>query len=334
MKKIVLCLLLLKAVAFCETLGLAGSFAVSVDYLYLMAAIDDSYYVISSDSRFIPNGLRYGNDPDYHSGFRVEGLYRLCSGLTDLRMRFTQMPRFGDTNRIAGQYLWGVDTLPGQPLAGAKGIAEIQDDFHFFMLEGLVGQKLIERRGFSCAFQAGVEFGYVRLREKAVFETTQIGVNPRLVEIKSRSSGAGPECAFSFAYKCFNWLHLTGCGSCALLIVDRTASYYDNGTLTGSAKSATKIGNDRPYYSILPTSDLRMGLALRGPFDFHRWFDCSPIIALGCLHVDLEVGYEIISFYKAFDRITFSDDVTTSVSVDNLMDFTLHGPYIHLGLSF
>jgi hypothetical protein len=333
MSKKILCMLFLFGTLRGETLGKPGCFAISADCLIVTASIDQPYYVVSSSSNVVLNGKRYGNHQSWHKGYRVEALYRFSNCLTDARVRWTHIPRFSDHNKVSGSNLFGVFSLAEEPIAGAKGDAILSDHFNVFALDFLLSQTLFNFRNFRFAFQGGVEYGYARLFEEVIFSTTEIGPHPRIVQVRSKTSGAGPMLGVDFSFKILRWLSITGRGSGAFLAAKRGSTFFDNGSTIGPGRLATNVTNS-PYWFVIPTSNLRLGLAVCTPCDFRRWFDCSPVAALGCLKIDLEVGYEFLSFYRAFDRMFFSDDTVPGSSVDELMDCAFHGPYLHLGLTF
>jgi hypothetical protein len=334
MHKRLLFLFFLFNAAYGDTLGKPGCVAVGADWLYMTAAIDQPYYVITSNSEDLAHGKRYGSNQHRHRGYRVEALYRFCNRLSETRVRFTHIPRFSDKNAVISKTsIQPVFATPKEANT-APGSATLHEDFNVFALDFLFGQTLFNFCNFRFLFQAGLQYGYASFVEKVIFNTTQVGgVNPRIVFSRSKVVGAGPEIGFDFSYKIWRWFTFTGRGSSAFLISNRKASFNDNGTQKSTGRESTTATNSANWI-VVPTTDLRLGLAFRTPCDFRRWFDCSPIAALGCLDIDFEIGYEVIAFYKAVDRIFFSDDTVPGNSVDEIMDLTFHGPYIHLGLSF
>ena len=97
-----------------------------------------------------------------------------------------------------------------------------------------------------------------------------------------------------------------------------------------SATPALVNNHIRGYWSAFPVFDLRFGLDYLTPIDMNCLSSC-----LGCFTFDLGIGYEVFSFIGGIDRPFYTSSLFTSGAYMNEhMNFTFHGPYVHIGVTF
>jgi len=189
-------------------------------------------------------------------------------------------------------------------------------------LDILFGQNIVSCGAFDLDFLGGLQYGYLDLREKALYSTVTGARRP--ITAHSQLWGIGPEVGYEFSYCLTRCFALTGRGNVAFLISEREASFQDDVISLAVCNSS--------YWTVIPTTDLRFGVHFARDFDF----ECMPLFNCfcGCVNMDLEIGYEVISYFDGVERIFFVDGESHGTSTDELMNFTLHGPYIHLGFTF
>jgi hypothetical protein len=328
MKKAIFCFyLVLSSFLYGSVSPDPGCFAFAGEFLMMRSSIDQPYFVINSTNALVPTGSREANNQGWHKGYRVEGIYRLPCVMTDLRARWTHIPHFTDKNTISGTFIDAVFGLPEPQTAGVLGQAQIRQDFNFFYLDLIAGQILFDYCNFLFIFQAGVQYGYASFNEEVLFSTLS-PAQLRILQNACTVSGWGPELGIDFSYQIWRCLRIVGRGSTALLVSKRKTTFFDNGTLPDASIRNTT------YTFLIPTANLRLGINLRNPCDFRRWFNCSPLAYLACLDIEIEAGYEVMLFHRALDRMFFVDDLSIGVSTDELMDLSFHGPYVRLGIYF
>ncbi len=295
-----------------------GEIGVSAEWLYMLSFYDQPFFVIDSNSMGDPIGPRVSNNQEWHSGYRLEGVYAFCCRPSnDVRLRWTHFPSFSESKSVSGEDLFGILNVPVVPLNSETGTMELRDEFDFHFLDALFSQQVFACGPFQMSLLGGVQYGYLDWYERCLFDDSGASVPvPRLVEIESELWGIGPEIGYDFSYCLWGGLTLTGRGNVTLLVSERKASYFDQDGVMIEASTS----NDS-YWSMIPTTDLRFGLS------YARCF-CD------CLTVDLEVGYEIISYFNGLDRIYYVDNLNDGSSLDELMNFTLQGFYLHLGAKF
>ena len=290
-----------------------GGFGVSGEWLYMLPSIDQPEFVIDSSSSSSPIGRRVANEQSWHSGYRLESIYSFCNGENDVRIRWTHFPGFSESKTVTGSNLFGILNHPASAFNGQSGTASIDDEFHFFFLDALFGQRIVCDSRFSLLLQAGFQTGFLRLKEKVNY----LGNSSSLrLKIRSKTWGIGPEVGLEGKYNLWRCLNFTGRFQGALLVSERNARYQDE--LNGSSLIAD-VKNEA-YWNLIPTSDLKFG--------FSREWPCN------CFNFDLEVGYEILTYYDGIQRIFFVDNSNTGSSFNENMTFTLQGPYVHAGIAF
>lgn len=322
MKKILFSLLLLCAAlpAQAMTHPEQGQFGFYAEWLYMSHSIDNPYFVINNSTvTALPVGTRQANNQNWKSGYRVEGIWAFCDRPNDLRVRWTHFPTFHDTRSISDAILFGTLNDPNTVTEGS-GTASINDRYNVWTLDVLLGQKAIYCGPFALDLQAGLQYANVSWRETVDYPFALGGD----VLARSKIWGIGPEIGMDFSYALFNCFEFTGRASAGLLVSKRDVSW-------ANGSSAIDVNNSK-YWGVMPTTNLRFGLAYHYPLNCGscgNWFAC-----LGNLDLDIEIGYEVMTYYKGVDRIRFVNNVSQGVSFDELMDLTLHGPYLHLGVAF
>lgn len=292
-----------------------GEFGVSAEWLYMLPAYDQPYYIIPSSDTNDPVGPRIANEQNWHSGYRIEAIYAFCERPNDVRLRWTHFPTFSDRDTTAGQELFAVLNAPESNIEGLAGTYDFRDTFDVHTLELLFTQRLPAYCGFQLDLFGGVQYGYLDLRERGLF------VNPTNVQdlvIHSQRWGIGPEVGYQFAYCFTECFALTGRGHVALLISERESSFSDIGN-----NSVDAVAKNTSYWDLMPATNLRFGLTYRSTTGW-CWMS----------YFDLEVGYELSTFHNGLDRLFFTDNSEDGLSTDQLMNFTLHGPYVHVGVTF
>lgn len=297
----------------------AGEFGLAAEWLYMLSAYDQPYFVI--DSRDPPGespvGERKANEQDWQSGYRIEALYAFCNGMNDVRLRWTHFPSFSEEKGVTGAHLFGVFIPPDEARTNFSGTVRLTDTFDFYFFDLLFGQSILSCGPFDLEFLGGLQYGYLDLREKMTYLDYVLTSHSQLW-------GIGPEIGYEFSYGLTQCFTLTGRGNVTLLISEREASFQDSDTELAVCNAS--------YWTMIPTTDLRFGVHFVREFDL----GCLPVFNCfcGCINLDFEIGYEVISYFNGVERIFFVDDVTEGSSMDELMNFTLHGPYFHLGFTF
>ncbi len=308
------------ALFFCVTPLTANnpSWSASVEFLYMFPSMDQPYFVIDSISSE-PNGERFSNNQPLHPGYRAELAYLFCNQVNDVRLRWTHFPTFCDEKTKSGNELFPVMFHPINPSGGVNGTISIEDCFDFYFLDLVFSQRALCCGPFLFDLVGGLRWGYLDLREQVVLQSTGM---TRDVKVHSQFWGVGPDIGFDFEYNLCYGLALHGKADVALLVSRREASYSDSESFV--------YAKNEPYCAVVPTSDIRLGINYNKELNFR----CLAALPTGCGWLNFEIGYEIITFYKGLDRIYFVDDGSLGASFDELMDFTLQGPYFHLGFTF
>lgn len=304
---------------------LAGSIyasvcSLSVEWLYMLPEISQPYFVIDRvqvgpvefDEKRIANGQ------NWHSGYRAELACMFENSLNALHVRWTQFPTFTESTSVNDSVLIPVITIPAAEFPQLFNHASIRDTFDFHYLDLLFSLNVLCACRFQLDFLSGVQYGRLKFHEEIDYS----GNSGENVNDFFRSSFwgiglvGGPE-LFIRLSNCFK---IRASGSASLLVSKREAKrrriLVENSVLTGLGN----LKNDE-YWCLIPMLNLRLGLA------------ASRTFSKVCF--SLEGGYELIALFDAIDRIFFtSPDPPQSGSIDEFMNFTLHGPYARFEIVF
>ncbi|MFZ0566086.1 MAG: Lpg1974 family pore-forming outer membrane protein [Chlamydiales bacterium] len=309
--------LLIGCVYFISSLK-AANFNIAGEWLYMLPAIEQPYFVINR----VQVGLvefqeeRIRNHQDWQSGYRVDGICFFNCCQNSFQIRWTHFPTFTESKQVRGNMLVPVITIPAASFPDLFREVSISDSFDFYYSDILFGQNLLNNPIFSLDLLLGIQYDYLKLKE----EVNYVANSGEIVcdFFSSRIKGIGIEVGSELAFRlsdCFLF-HAKGYGS--LLACKRIVSserlIFEDGTLTG-------LGNlkNEDLWAVLPIANLRAGFI----------FSCKP------LHMIFGGGYEMIFLTHAIDRyFVTSPDPAQEGSIDQLMNFSLHGPYIRLGFCY
>ncbi|NGX53321.1 MAG: hypothetical protein K1000chlam4_00030 [Chlamydiae bacterium] len=296
----------------------------SAEWLYMQLSASQPAYVINSSagSATVITGDRIATSQNWHSGYRATGVYSIQDGLGELFVRWTAFPRMGEKNSESGTGLFGVLNHPAGTVNEQSGTATITDKYNLQFIDLLLKQKVIRRPCYSLSLNGGVQYARLDFEENIFYPHT---TNSYLIESRSRIKGVGPEIGADYLY---------GFSNCFTFV----SSIYGGGLLSMMNKSFEQVNtagsiiaqveNDK-YWTFVVSMDLRLGLRYSLPINVKqfRW-------GLDCWNLDVEVGYEILSFFNGMERIYFVSNNSSGSSFNERRTLTMQGPYLHLGASF
>ncbi len=316
MRRYVTIFFLLLLTTFSHLSAFDTRFYLSADLLYMQPSIDQPEFVIDSISTVLPDGERAHNAQGYHFGYRAEGGFRLCDSLTELGIRWTYFPSFSENREVTGADLFPVLNFPEPTLDDENGTATISTRFSVRFLNGFLRQKIVDSRCYSFSLLGGIQYGYLKLREKVEYPDNG-NSTVRNIDSFSRTQGLGPAIGVESHYHFLGCLQFVADITSGWLIADIDKNYRE----TRASTSATLVNvTDDKYWRLIPTIDLRMGL--------------NYLRSIFCLQLDLGVGYEVIVAWKAIENIYFVDSNNRGSSFNKERTLSMQGPYAHLGISF
>ena len=290
----------------------------------MLSSANQPYYAFSSSDYFSILGKRVANDQSWHYGYRIEAGYTFCDCLNDITLRWTRFPNFSERDTVQGSpYIISILNAADDSNFGQTGEATIRDEYGSYLLDLLFSRKVINCRPFMLSLQGGFQYGYLSFKEEITYPTSSS--RTLFIESRSRMKGVGPEFGVEVSYGFWSCFDFRGRVNSSWLVGELTKHIQDINSGTGIR---TKVDNDR-YWRLFPTTDVRFGLGFSGSGINLRNLGCGR-----CLKIDLEIGYELIAFHKAMERILFMDDVNEGSSFNEELTFTLNGPYIHAGIQF
>lgn len=296
-------------------------FEISAEYLWMIYAIDQPNYAIVSNTTLFPNGPRKALKQNWHSGYRVKAAYYLPNEIDRIRASWTDFNSFSAYSEARGTVVMPILVQPSFSLALTRG--SLRNTFNFHYLDILFGRPVYSYKCLQLSLEAGVQYLQLQMKEFALYTD-----DFTIVRNSSKASGIGPELCFSFEGSLAKHLSIVGSLSGAF-VISKTKAQAFNSIEIFLARFTSQ--ND-PYWLATPTLNARIGLKYASStlqFDFLRWFPFAFYI---------EGGYEFINVHKGVNRIYFVDGAAVSSteahSLNEYMDFTLHGPYVQSGIKF
>lgn len=297
----------------------------SVDFLYLLPTVDDTYYVLNSGATTsFPDGKRQNNDFGFTPAFRVGGEYAFCETRRKLQSYYTHLNSH-DEHRTTGDHLWATLGRPDltSNFESYNGFASSDLNLLYQRLDTSFFQQALNCYGFQLSIQPGIEYAYMRLREQYEYHSSSplTGV----ITQKSRAWGIGPEIGLGMDYsfyqgmfKCNNWTQsfsITSLFSGSILMghtKTKNHQVYERATVVSI--------QDEHTWRTIPALHASVGLDYRLLGD---WVGCS-----------LGIGYEFNTYVRALSRTEFLDDTADGLCQTNYYNFDVQGMYIHAALSF
>ncbi len=301
-----------------------GTVNVSGEWLYHFLSVDQPNFIIDSTDVDEPIGSRVANDQGWHSGYRVSCTYNFCDSLNSFTARWTHFPSLSEHNSHSGSLLMPIVTFPVDSGDGESGIATIRDTFNSAFVDLLFSREIVRHCSFGLSLLGGVQLGYLGFFQEI---TTPAGGAPSVHTIvtHSRLRGGGLEAGVSGFYNfwnCFSFISSFQSSWLYSEVAVNSEITYNYGELDVKTESD-------PYWRLIPTTELRLGLSYARPLNLARFFR-----GCGCVHFDIELGYELFIIQEGVERIFFIDDANPGGSYSQEMDLSLNGPYLHIGVSY
>lgn len=319
--------------------SLDGEFTLRGEWLIFKPSIDQSYYAISSsNNRFgediFPDGTRYNNNPDFSSGFRLEGIYTYPNCQRQLDFRFTRFST-NHSDHVTGPFLFDVIGYPGDGAqapedASYAGTARSHEHFGYYGADLTMNRFLIRncnKESFSFLF--GLHYANVEFKESFsstgafIDDGAPVAVNNHLTQ-DSQFWGIGPQIGFDYHYLLPNFVWISNgafsleANARASLLCSRTETTFHYDTVrTGPV--GVNLQN-RPIWRVTPSVDARLGL---------KYNLCE-----GCFNATFEVGYEVIWYGDCINSIVGNDVAFPGNSIDVYSNLNLQGPYMSLSVAF
>ncbi len=305
----------------------AGQGKIEAAFLYLQPSVEDTYFVIDdfviNPLEFRPvDSLRINNDFDFHPGFRVGGVYRLCHGDRALRAHYTRLSE-RQRKLVAAEILWATVGSPDFLSQFGRYLGTAFSDLNILYqsVDGLLEQKIANICGLNIYLQGGFEYAYIRLQEHLTYFVTNIS---RLGEVTQNtfSNGIGPQLGFGIDYE----ICRTPCPFPSSLSI--SASTSGSILATRTCQSFGETLNDTPFNSSQDEPARRLISAL------HARLGLNCELLFPCWVVLFEIGYEYNSYYRAITRIAFTDDGADALCFTDYYNFNTQGLYLSLGMRF
>lgn len=301
-----------------------GHGGISGEYLYLLPMISESYYTQERNVGLA--GQRHSNDFTFTSAYRLAGVYEFCNCFTDFQLVWTHLPKRNSSDSTNGDFFatQGLSTVVSVVSNGQSSI-----DLEFYSVDGLLGFWGYHSKYVGFVFRTGIH--YVNLNFK---ENIQYQQGTAFLENLSNTWGIGPEIMFALSYTppiCSNLFErsadLSLCLNCKGALL---ASKYDVRTdfrTVGLELFSNSFANNDKRWDLISFWDLRLGI--------------NYSMSLTCVTAYFEVGYEMLYYRNAIDRIDFyvqgsapDDPDTYGLSFDLYSDACFQGPYVALGFTF
>lgn len=332
-----------------------GQWQISADYLLLKPSVGDTFFVLDADESItderLLSGTRKNNDFDYHSGFRVGGVYAFCECGREIRVSYTYLDarhhRELESDSHEGNRLWagtGSNEFTNF-FENYLGEAESRNNINYQDFDIVFAQQVYNCCGLDFYVRVGLETAYISNGERYEFESISsvvdgntTTVTERFGDIKrhSKTWGIGPQIGFGFDYDLY-----TCCSSCmpgtlsinvlstAGLLANqfRVRNHEDiDQVVTTTAGTAVTVVETDPVHRDIPNQhNWRVIPAFHTKIGLNYQSNCS------CGEFGLEIGYEFNSFINSISRPSHFEGANGFNRYD---DFHAHGLYVSANVRF
>lgn len=288
-------------------------FDIRGELLVLQPLIDQSFYAQEIANSF-PGGTRFDNPFHYTCAYRLYGSYAFCDH--DLQFIWTHLPKTSQSDSVSG-VLQASSGLIGNIFSGARSKVELE----YFAADALIGWWGNQCNAFRFVLRTGLHYANFRFKEKleytGAFRGSDIHTN------RNHTWGIGPEIVFETNYD-LNFLNNCSCGNFSLTSMVKggllASRYTVNFARSTPFSIAQPHANDNIFWQLVPMWDIRIGLSYSYEF--------------ACFKTLFELGYEMLSYHDAIDRVFFTDNIALSNSLDVYSDANFQGPYVALEFIF
>lgn len=275
-------------------------FCLTVEYAYFQPLFNNDFIANPNEDPALPFNLQPGgpghkNNFDYTSGYRINALYRIDNCLfSESGLRFTHLPTTHQNKRI---------NFSSSPLF-SNSLSNHRLTYYAADLYGTI--PVFEICRLSLFVQPGLHYAFMDFKSRLQFSN----LNQFLSE-KSQTWGAGPELGFNLIYKFCDCLSIKGNFLGGLLISRAKARF--------SMENIGLNSHSRPLVKVFPFWETRLSLCYS--------------ICLKKYQIDMELGYEYLSYPNYIDRIQYPSNGSTVV--DNVFsNFDFQGPFVSVSLNF
>ncbi len=293
-ESLVLALLSVASIATARTNLCSCDQSVSVEWLYMFNTIDTPYFVE------IPNGQRLANNTKWHSGYRVEGSHGICDD-QQLSLRWTHLPKSTQSRTVTS------DTDSLEPILGFPfslvNFASVKDQYTFYDLEFLYSHAFQPSCLFTLWLEGGIQYAHLHFKEEARYANSSGGSFGS--RFNSSFNGVGPQVGLEADYRLTRCLNVEGRAQAALLASRKKAT-----------SDVTSSIHPDDFWLLIPALDLRLGLN-------YSFCLCSKLFDLG-------IGYELMTYFRALERVDEEDTIQQSA----FSDYMLQGLYLRAGFTF
>ena len=316
------CFLMLNSMLFATSRPLPCQFSVTGEWLCLNPIVDNTAYVIDNAIEgvligFPQIGPRKEHELDYHSGFRVQGMYALSDCYRDIRFAWAHLD-VNDTASVSGPFLHPTKGYHQFTVGEYSGSAISKIDFDFDRVELLFGHRFINCYGLEAILEAGLQYAKIETKQHITYAPTR-GFD-HIVNTDSRYWGVGPQIGLNLAYDVFSCFSVVGVANGALLVGNSEMR-----NVIGDRTAITVDTKSDDIRRLVPSFQMRAGL--------------NYSFCLACFTFDFEGGYEFLAYLHPLANSigwfnNFGPNDLPGSSAEYYSNTHLHGPYLSVTLAF
>ena len=299
----------------------------SMDFLYLLPTVDDTYFAISSPivGNFTLLGTRSNNDFGFNPGFRVGAEYAFCETRRDIQVFYTYL-HAEQTRAISGDNMWATQGSVqfSTPFGDYAGTASSKLKLLYQRWDFNVSQHIIDAHGFNLYVQPGLEYAYFRLQQNYRYNAEALF--PGTAYHRSRGWGVGPQLGLGFDSNLYSGSIRS---NYSLTHAVTLSGLFSSSILTGQGQ--TKELDIRDGQT---TNNIQDAQAWRTIPALHARAGLTYLVHGSRMGASLYMGYELDTYIRGCAKMLFPSSSSASNITTNYYNFDIQGLDISVALTF
>lgn len=305
--------------------------AIQEEFLYLQPIFDNTFIQNPNVVGPFPfslgqPGSRKKNKFDYERGYRFSAFYNFQPNcwIDGISLRYTYLPAYHKRKIGKDSSLFSQSSYSFDPILIAD------QDFHSLLAEHnlnyyagdfFVTRTIIDQNCFKLKVEPGLHYAWMNYFDRVSFSARSPApfLKATLKE-NSDTWGVGPQIGFILDYDLFSWLSFEGVVNGGLLVASSKVNFKTTAKKTTAPLFHPIKAHNRQLWRVLPFWEGRLST--------------NFLMSLYCYQMELEIGYEYLSYPDFISRIRSKKNRFPTLVNDLYSNVSYQGPFISLLVGF